>query len=298
MEQPLVTVVVVSYNHAGYIKECLDSIKNQTYKNIQLIVGDDASPDNSAEVLEQWLQENNYPAEKNFHSKNTGLAEMLNECLQLTKGKYIKLIAADDYLHPHLLEKAIATLESKGDDFGVAFTGASIINEDGSVTDYYGNHDFYKDEFNFRKSERMTNFVSAASAVIKTKVLLETGSYHKNILLEDYDKWLQINENYFFAFIPENLAYYRKHEENISTLKARRVFVEEILLRLKYDSLLENKTKNNDGIKRIYSTSTCKKELKNVLEAYSQYKGKDPWLEFCIKYRLPFVLYNLKSKFL
>ncbi|MEY8758573.1 glycosyltransferase family 2 protein [Chryseobacterium tongliaoense] len=297
MEQPLVTVVVVSYNHAGYIKECLDSIKNQTYKNIQLIVGDDASPDNSVEVFEQWLLENNYPAEKNFHSKNTGLAEMLNECIQLTKGKYIKLIAADDYLHPEFLEKTVHTLENKDETFAVAFSGAYIVNEDKSVIEYYGNFDFYKDEYQFRKLERTRNFVPGLSALIKTKALIETGPYNKEILLEDYDKWLKINENYFFAFIPENLAYYRRHEENISKIKARLVFVEEILLKLKYDPDLENKSETNKSVKKIYLTSTDKQELKNVFEKYNQYKGKEPWLNFCLKYRLPVKLYHLKYKF-
>lgn len=69
MENPLVTVIVVSYNHSKYIEENLDSIKNQTYKNIQLIVADDASKDNSAETFEQWLSKNNYPAEKIFIKK-------------------------------------------------------------------------------------------------------------------------------------------------------------------------------------------------------------------------------------
>lgn len=64
MEGPLVTIVVVSYNHSKYIKENLNSVKHQTYKNIQLIVGDDASQDHSVKIFEQWLKENEYPAEK------------------------------------------------------------------------------------------------------------------------------------------------------------------------------------------------------------------------------------------
>ena len=57
---PLVTIVVISYNQSKYIKENLDSIKAQTYLNIELIVADDASPDNSVEIFESWLKHNNY----------------------------------------------------------------------------------------------------------------------------------------------------------------------------------------------------------------------------------------------
>lgn len=294
---PLVTVVVVSYNHSGYIEECLNSIKNQTYKNIQLIVGDDASPDNSLKVFENWLVNNNYPAEKNFHTKNTGLATMLNECVQLARGKYIKLIAADDFLHPDFLEKCVKTLETKDNSFAVAFTSAYIVEKDKSLAEYYGNFDFYKDEHQFRKLEKTRNFVPAVSALIKTQALIETGSYNKDILLEDYDKWLKINQKYFFIFIPEHLAYYRKHDENISTLKSRIVFVEEILLRLQYDTELENKVELNNSIKKIYLTSKSKEELKKTFEKYDRYKGKEPWLNFCLRYRLPVKLYHLKYKF-
>lgn len=297
MEEPLVTVVVVSYNHAKYIDECLDSIKDQTYKNIQLIIGDDYSPDNSVDVFENWIKKNNFPVEKNFHTKNTGLAEMLNECIQLTKGKYIKLIAADDYLHPEFLEKCVKTLENKDDRFAVVFSSAYIVEENKNLVEYYGNFDFYKDEYQFRKLEKTRNFVPALSALIETKALIETGAYNKDILLEDYDKWLKINETYFFAFIPEHLAYYRKHDENVSTLKSRVVFVEEILLRLQYDSELDNKTELNNSIKKIYLSSTSKEELKKTFEKYNQYKGKEPWLNFCLKYRLPIKLYYLKYKF-
>ena len=85
MDQPLVSIVVVSYNQGKYIKENLDSINSQTYDNIQLIVADDASKDTTVEVFDNWLLENNYSAEKNYHQKNTGLATILNECLKLFK---------------------------------------------------------------------------------------------------------------------------------------------------------------------------------------------------------------------
>lgn len=70
MESPLVTIVVVSYYQSKYIEENLNSIKAQTYPNIELIVADDASPDNSVEVFETWLKENNYPAKELSYQKH------------------------------------------------------------------------------------------------------------------------------------------------------------------------------------------------------------------------------------
>ena len=77
MGTPLVTVISVSYNHSRYIKENLDSIKNQTYKNIQLIVGDDASSDNSAKVFQEWLQSNR-ERKPEIHKKWLEIEEQIN----------------------------------------------------------------------------------------------------------------------------------------------------------------------------------------------------------------------------
>lgn len=296
MESPLVSFIVVSYNHSEFITECLDSIKNQTYKNWELIIADDASKDNSAEVMKNWLQENNVLAKTNFHTQNKGFASTLNECLEMTEGKYVNIIAADDYFHFEFLEKCVASLEQKDDNFGMVFSSCFIIKEDKSLIHYLDDLTIYKDEKRFRTTLKKMNYIPALATLVKRKVLLETGPYDKNILIEDYDRWLRINQNYFIDFVPENLAYHRKHGENISKIKERIVFVEEILLRLKYDNDLENKTKINNDIKKIYTTSSDKKEIKKVSEKYSQYKGKEKWLDLCLKLNLPVKLYYLKYK--
>lgn len=297
MKNPLVSFIVVSYNHSVFITECLNSIKNQTYKNWELIVADDSSNDNSVECTEKWLRDNNVSAKTNFHSVNTGLATTLNECIEMTEGKYISIIAADDYFHPDFLTKCVSALENSEDNVAVAFSSAFIIKEDKTLINYHSDFEFYKDKFQFRSTLKNLNFIPALCTLVKREILLETGKYDDTKLIEDYDRWLRINEKYFFSFVPENLAYYRKHDESISTKKARIIFVEEILLRMKYDKSLKNKSKINNDIKRIYSTSGNKEEIKKVFEQYKNYEGKEPWLYFCLKYNLPITLYHLKYKF-
>lgn len=296
MERPLVSFIVVSYNHSEFITECLDSIKNQTYTNWELIVADDASKDNSAETAQKWLQENQVSAKTNFHKENKGFAATLNECIQMVEGKYVNIIAADDYFHHEFLEKCLSSLEQRGDDFGMVFSSCFIIKEDKTLINYLNDFSFYENNIQFKKTLKKLNPIPALATLVKTKVLLETGPYDKNILIEDYDRWLRISEKYFIDFVPENLAYHRKHEENISKLKERVVFVEEILLRLKYDTNLDNKVKINDDIKKIYTTSKDKKEIQKVSEKYSKYGGKEKWLDLCLKLNLPVKWYYLKYK--
>jgi len=130
---PSISIICVSYNHSKYIIECLNSVKNQTYNNIELILADDASSDNSVEIFEKWLKENNFPVKKNFHTKNIGLVRTLNECIKLATGKYIKYLSCDDFLHPEFIEKGIKKLEELSDDYGMIFTDCYSINNSSEI---------------------------------------------------------------------------------------------------------------------------------------------------------------------
>jgi len=296
MEQPLVTVVVVSYNHSKFVKENLDSIKNQTYSNIQLIVGDDASPDNSADVIDQWLTENNYSAEKNFHAQNTGLATTLNECIALAKGKYIKLIAADDFLHPQAIEKSVSKLESSGDLYGMVFTHTYTINNDSQVMEDMADYDALGniDPYVFRKELIKGNRIAALTVLQRTDVLRETGAYDSRLTVEDYYRWLKINEKYLTAYVPEKLAYYRLHPENISKVKEEKIQIETILLQMMFDKEGVAKERINGQTQKFYLTGKTLPPEYRV--AYSKYPFHIKRLSFALNKRLPVVLYKLLNK--
>lgn len=296
MEEPLVTIVVVSYNHSKYIKENLNSIKHQTYKNIQLIVGDDASPDHSVEVFEQWLQENDYPAEKNFHSQNTGLPEMLNECIELAKGKYFKIIAADDFLHPEAIERCVSKLESLGEKFGMIYTDTFAIDDSSTIiadiADY--NTPGNVPPLVFREELIKGNRIPALTVMMRREVLKETGKYDSKFIVEDYYRWLKINEKYLIAYIPEKLAYYRTHAENISKIKAERVETEFAMLQTMFDKDGKVKDKINGFIQQKYlSGQDISQEFFTL---YKNYPFHVKRLIFCIQNHIPPLLYKIACK--
>lgn len=296
MEQPLVTIVVVSYNHSQFIQENLDSIKNQTYKNIQLIVGDDASPDHSVDVFEEWLKENNYPAEKNFHAQNTGLPTMLNECVELAKGKYIKIIAADDFLHPESIEKSVCILESLGNEYGMSFSDTYAINNDSQIIQDIADYDAMGkvNPSIFKEDLIKGNRIAALTVLVKTDVIRETGKYDTQFLIEDYYRWLKISEKYLIAYIPEKLAYYRLHEENISKVKAERIEKEAALLQMMFDKKGVAKDSITTTIEKCYfSGAELSEEFLNAYRAYPFHLKK---LDFAIKKKLPVPLYKILKK--
>ncbi|ASK31549.1 hypothetical protein CEY12_16145 [Chryseobacterium sp. T16E-39] len=296
MELPLVTVVVISYNHSSYIKECLDSIKNQTYSNIQLIVGDDASQDNSVSIFENWLSDNNFLAEKKFHSKNTGLAEMLNECIKLAKGKYIKLIAADDFLHPEAIEKSVDELEKLGDDFGMVFTDTYGVDENSNriadIADYDSLGNIDKDIF--RKQLIKGNRIAALTVVMRKEALTKTGEYKSDFIVEDYFRWLKINALYYIAYIPQKLAYYRIHDSNLSSSKKERIDIETLILQMMFDKDGDVKDKLNGITQKKYIAG--EKISSQYIEAYKKYPFNIKRLSIALQYKVPVSLYKFLNK--
>lgn len=286
-ELPLVSVVVVSYNQGKYIRENLDSIKSQTYQNIELIVADDASPDNSVEIFQQWLTENNYPAKTNYHQSNTGLATVLNECIELATGKYIKLIAADDYMHPECLEKSVRCLREKGNEYGMVATDIFCVDENSfTIPDFADfNSIVAVPPSEMHDTLIVGNRFAAPSVLMRTSVVKETGKYQAKLLVEDYQRWLMISEKYFIAYIPEKLTGYRIHPGNISKAKKERIVTEDRMLQMMFDKKGIAKTDVNDYLHGLY---VWKKPIPgDFWQLYLRYPFHQKVLKFCVQYHIP-----------
>ena len=112
---PLISVCVISYNSSEYIVDVLESIKSQTYQNIELIVSDDKSPDNSVAVCKEWIEKNKdrfVRTEVIVPEKNTGTAGNYNRALFAAKGEWIKFVDADDLLFPNCLTDNVEFVEN------------------------------------------------------------------------------------------------------------------------------------------------------------------------------------------
>ena len=130
MPQPI-TVIALCFNHAGFVKTCLESIRAQTFQDFQLIVTDDCSRDDSPQLIEEWL-ELNYPAARFIrHTQNTGLCRTLNEALSHASGRYISMIATDDTWEPDKLQRQFMTFEACPPDVAVLYSDAFQMNESG-----------------------------------------------------------------------------------------------------------------------------------------------------------------------
>ena len=108
---PLVTAFVGCYNHSRFVEECLDSVRHQTYPNLQVIIFDDGSKDNSVSVIDTWLKKHRLDWQFISHTRNVGICASLNEVLRLARGKYASMVAADDVWLPDKTARQVEMME-------------------------------------------------------------------------------------------------------------------------------------------------------------------------------------------
>lgn len=109
MSTPLISVIIPIYKTEKYIKRCLKSVTEQTYKNLQIILVDDGSPDNCPRLCEKFAKQDSRITV--IHQKNAGVGKARNAGLSACKGDYVSFIDSDDYVHSMFIESLYVTLK-------------------------------------------------------------------------------------------------------------------------------------------------------------------------------------------
>ncbi len=207
---PQVTVIVPCYNHQAYVRDCIHSILNQTYPNIQLIVLDDGSSDDSPKILSELAGQHGFHYE---HQQNMGLCRTLNKGISLATGKYICTLASDDMMFLDRLEKQVSALEARQD---LAVCAGNMINISDSSEVLSKQRIRPRREVDFDDLFwRNVAGPAAPTAMIRKSVLDKVGGYDPDIRIEDLYMWLKITAAGHKVLILNDLvAYYRKHDSN------------------------------------------------------------------------------------
>ena len=128
MEENLISVIVPAYNVENYIDKCIESIINQTYKNLEILIVDDGSTDNTGKKIDNWATKDNRITV--IHIENEGLAVARNTLLDLAKGEYIGFVDSDDYIEPNMYEELLNAIKKNSCDISIcSFTN---VYEDGT----------------------------------------------------------------------------------------------------------------------------------------------------------------------
>ncbi|MDY5030028.1 glycosyltransferase [Hallerella succinigenes] len=117
MEKPLISIIVPIYRVEAYLSRCIDSILNQSYRNLEIILVDDGSPDSCPKICNEYAEKD--ARIRVVHKKNGGLSDARNAGIDIANGKYISFIDSDDYIHPEMISTLFDLLKSNDADISV-----------------------------------------------------------------------------------------------------------------------------------------------------------------------------------
>lgn len=208
MDRELVSVITPMYNAEKYIAKTIESVQAQTYENWEMIIVDDVSTDQSAQIVQQYAAEDTR-IKYLRHEKNAGVARARNTALKAAQGRYVAFLDSDDLWKNEKLEKQLLFMQSKGAAF--LYTACEIIDENGNVT---GKVRHVPASQNYEE-------LLKGNAVPCLTVILDRSQIDKvempEIPHEDYAAWLDILKKGITAYgIDEVLAQYRVNNSSLS----------------------------------------------------------------------------------
>jgi glycosyltransferase involved in cell wall biosynthesis len=216
MEYPLVSALVLCYNQAPYVVECLEAIKAQEYPNLELLINDDASKDDSVAVIQSWLSKNSIPHRLFRNETNQGICRSLNNLVRHSRGKYLSGIASDDVWLPGKLRTQVEMLERLPEKVCLVYSDALQMDQHGNLLpgkfiEVDGRHHNSEPmpEGNVQLALWRGNFIAPMSTLIRRQCLERVGPYDESLFAEDWDMWLRLSRHYDFAYSPVLSAKYR-----------------------------------------------------------------------------------------
>ena len=146
MDKPVVSILIPAYNAAAFLPECLDSVLNQTYQDLQVVIVDDGSKDNTLDVCQRYVEKD--CRVEVYHQKNQGVAATRNILLTKIKGDYFLFVDSDDWLELDMIEFLYEHLAKNGTDIA---TCGNVVNDEKPAVDYQ--------EFRYSKKQAIKEFL-------------------------------------------------------------------------------------------------------------------------------------------
>ena len=219
IERPLISVIVPIYGVEKYLEQCLDSILNQTYRQLEIILIDDGSPDRCGEICDRYASQDSRI--QVIHQSNAGLSAARNAGMDIATGEYISFIDSDDYIDPHFYEKLLEGFKEYPE---VKVTSCQVFkNENGEITPQNSK---WQHQYPTIHSSRWCQdailgktYVTVWNKLYQAELLKEI-RFRKGRIVEDilfmYDFLpICISQQAFLLLLPDYLYYYRIRQGSI-----------------------------------------------------------------------------------
>jgi len=207
-KDPLVTVYILNYNYAAYLKGCIDSVLLQSYGNCEIFVIDDGSTDKSKEILSEYAGDDRLSV---IFQDNIGLIRSISKAFLMANGKYIVRVDADDWIAPNFIEKLVARIDDD-ENIAMVFPDYYEVDESGHLLHRIKRHDFATEV------TLLDQPAHGACTLTRKSAYFDVGGHNQKLQCQDgVDIWLALTEKYKVANLKEPLFYYRKHSRSLTT---------------------------------------------------------------------------------
>lgn len=215
MKEPLVSICIPAYNSARFIERTIRSALEQTYSNIEVVVVDDCSKDDTVSVVEA-INDSRIKLYRN--EQNLGMTGNWNKCIRMSGGEYVKLIPADDVIYPDAVSKSMNILMDN-DDVSLVIVGTDLVDNDDKVIGAYAHwkkSGIFPGKRIAKKSVMWNNFFgNPVCALFRKSDFEKTGGFDPDIpYILDFDLWLGLSALGNVAFIKEKLSAFRVRKDS------------------------------------------------------------------------------------
>lgn len=215
IENPLVTVICICHNQATWVINALNSVLNQTYSQVELLIVDTGSSDNSKELISHWVESETTKAKFKdipvFFLGKVGNCKGFNTAFAKAKGKYVIDLAADDILLPTRITEQVHFFESLPSNVGLIYGNATYIDTSNKVlyTAYDKGGGFYglqRDGFTWAWNMQRF-FICPQSTMFRSKMVRALGGYNETLFYEDFDFYCRLMREWQVQYQPINLTH-------------------------------------------------------------------------------------------
>lgn len=220
MKQPLVSIIIPSYNRAGLVVETLDSVRDQTYPELELLVIDDGSKDATVSTIRSWMDMNKVrfrSAQLIANPVNQGKSAVVNQGFDTVTGEYVMVFDSDDLLLPQAISDEIAFLQNNPNVDSLC-AGAMLLSGDVRTGIQFHSMREGPDSIDIAASYGdlflKGNAVISSTVLMKRAVVKTTGYFNTDLrVTHDWDYWIRISQNFRFGFLNTPVVYYRVNSD-------------------------------------------------------------------------------------
>jgi glycosyltransferase involved in cell wall biosynthesis len=278
LNDPLVSIILPTYNGSRYLDASIGSCLNQSYSNIELIVVDDCSTDATPEIIRERAARD-ARIRIVAHERNRKLPGSLNSGFSRARGEYLSWTSDDNLYQPYAIERMVSALRDRP-DAAVVYAGYAVIGDTGQVLNT---------EPARQPSNLVLGNVVGACFLYRREVQDAVGPYDETLFLaEDYDFWLRAAQRFQFVALDTELYFYRQHQQSLSAsrcIEFSSAYCKAVTKSLGYFEATEPEYKGRFHFKHgvhLFAAGQIAEARDSLRRSVEEYKTLETWPGFVV----------------